>query len=209
MGHPLMEYSEAIDAIVPGRVKFQEVNEGKALVLSRDYDGFTWYVSFLTFEEDPEQSHKVIAKVRYQTEHSDGALAATEFGESKVRIFGRSGDQRHADVAKESYEIIRRRGPQKRRRPGKGRNPKYAQAVSLMRADLYEQTLLLIRTDKLLQQWIAEQCEVQGVECGGGNPAYGYSELIEMLVVCWMKKHELPGPWTAERSRLGDGNNVV
>ena len=94
---------DIIDPLVPGKVKRQEDCEGEALVLSYvvegsdgesipearnriAYDGLTWYVTYLDFEEDESSLRGVQGTVQYQIDHPDAVMAAEEFGELKVQL---------------------------------------------------------------------------------------------------------------------------
>lgn len=80
-----------------------------------------------------------------------------------------------------------RRGPQRRRIPGKSRRREYVQAVTQMREECYVHVMSTVKGRRDLQELIAAECRRYGVEPGGGKPSYGYSELVEMLVMRWLE----------------------
>lgn len=89
----------------------------------------------------------------------------------------------------------KRRGPQRRKIPGKAKRREYTQAVTQMREDRYTHALYVIKARKDVQEILARECRDFGVEPGGGKPSYGYSELVEMLVARWMEETAgIPGP---------------
>lgn len=90
---------------------------------------------------------------------------------------------------------IARRKPQRRKIPGKSQRREYTQSSTQIREDRYLHILGLIRSDKEMQELIAQQCRQYDVEPGGGKPSYGYSELIEMLLIRWAEDEaRVPGP---------------
>ena len=89
----------------------------------------------------------------------------------------------------------KKRKPQNRKIPGKSQREEYTQSSTQIREDRYLHMLGLIRTDEDVREMIAQQCVRYRVEPGGGKPSYGYSELIEMLLVRWAQDEaEVPGP---------------
>lgn len=88
-----------------------------------------------------------------------------------------------------------RRRPQRRKIPGKSQRREYTQSSTQMREDRYLHALALIRSDREVQELISQECRRYGVEPGGGKPSYGYSELMEMLLVRWAEDEVgVPGP---------------
>lgn len=83
-----------------------------------------------------------------------------------------------------------RRKKQNRRIPGKSTRPGYTQASAHVREDLYDHVVTIIRGDSRVRDMLQRQCIELGVEPGGGKPRYGYSELVEMLLVRWAGEEE-------------------
>lgn len=78
-----------------------------------------------------------------------------------------------------------RKRKQNRRIPGKSSRPGYTQASAHIREEVYDHVSTIIRGDPQVRDLLQRQCIDLGVEPGGGKPRYGYSELVEMLLVRW------------------------
>lgn len=111
-----------------------------------------------------------------------GASSAGRGGQGEARSSGSVG-------------VGKRRKPQNRKIPGKSKREEYTQSSTQIREDRYLHILGLIRTDADVREMIAQECVRYRVEPGGGKPSYGYSELIEMLLIRWAQDEaEAPGP---------------
>lgn len=111
---------------------------------------------------------------------------------------GASGADRGGDNGSGSTPAAgqaKKRKPQRRKIPGKSKREEYTQSSTQIREDRYLHILGLIRTDEDVREMIAQQCVRYRVEPGGGKPSYGYSELIEMLLVRWAAEEaKVTGP---------------
>lgn len=108
---------------------------------------------------------------------------------------GRGGDKGSENVPSGVGQAKKKRKPQRRKIPGKSQREEYTQSSTQIREDRYLHILGFIRTDEDVREMIAQQCVRYRVEPGGGKPSYGYSELIEMLLVRWAQDEAgVPGP---------------
>lgn len=80
---------------------------------------------------------------------------------------------------------VARKRKQNRRIPGKSGRPEYVQASAHIREAVYDHVSTIIRGDPEVRDMLQRQCIDLNVEPGGGKPRYGYSELVEMLLVRW------------------------
>ena len=88
-----------------------------------------------------------------------------------------------------------RKKKQNRRIPGKSSRQGYTQASAHIREDVYDHVAAVIRSDAEIREMLQRRCIELGVEPGGGKPRYGYSELVEMLLVQWAEEEaEQPVP---------------
>lgn len=83
---------------------------------------------------------------------------------------------------------VGRKSKQKRRIQGKSSRSGYTQASVQIREDVYDRVAGVIRSDPEVRDLLERECIELGVEPGGGKPRYGYSELVEMLLVWWLEE---------------------